>query len=392
MAQNGPQPDITEILHHMGEHSLPNNAVAPPIFQTSIFCFDSYEAFHEALMHESEHYIYSRGNNPTVNLCEQKIAALEHTERAKLLSSGVAGISTAVMSLMKQGDHAVCIRSAYSWARYMFTTYLARFGIETTFVEGNTIEEFEQAIRPNTKVIYLESPATFTFTLQPLRQVAELAKKHGIKTIIDNTWATPLFQNPADLGIDLVVHSASKYLGGNSDVVGGVVCGSDEDITRIFNTEFLMQGQVPDPFSAWLILRNLRTLHLRMPVHYRNALGLAEWLEARDDVENVNYPLLPSFPQYELAKEQMRGGSGLFSFRLKTRDLQKVKTITNRLKVFKLAVSWGGYESLFEPTALVFKNDEDVPDDRISLIRVHAGLEDLDLLKNDLAQALDSVK
>ena len=389
---DNPQPDITEILHHMGEHSLPNNAVAPPIFQTSIFCFDSYEAFHEGLMHESEHYIYTRGNNPTVNLCEQKIAALEHTERAKLVASGVAAISSAVMAFMQQGDHAVCIRSAYSWAGYLFRTYLARFGVDVTFVEGNTVEEFEQAIRPNTKVIYLESPATFTFTLQPLRQIAELAKQHGIKTVIDNTWATPFFQNPADLGIDLVVHSASKYLGGNSDVVGGVVCGSNEDITRIFNTEFMMQGPVPDPFSAWLILRNLRTLHLRMPVHYRNALGLAEWLEARDDVECVNYPLLPSFPQYELAKEQMRGGSGLFSFRMKTRDLEKVKTVANRLKFFKLAVSWGGYESLFEPTALVFKDESQIPDDRISLIRVHAGLEDLEMLKNDLGQALDSVK
>lgn len=384
--------NITDILHHMGEHSLPNHAVAPPIFQTSIFCFDSYDAFHEALEHESEHFIYSRGNNPTVNLCEQKIAALEHTQRAKLVSSGVAAIASSVMAFMQQGDHAVCIRSSYGWAGYLFKTYLKRFGIDCTFVDGYTAEEFEQAIRPNTKVIYLESPATFTFTLQPLRQIAELAKQHGIKTVIDNTWATPIFQNPADMGIDLVVHSASKYLGGNSDVVGGVVCGSDEDITRIFNTEFLMQGQVPDPFSAWLILRNLRTLHLRMPVHYRNALGLSEFLEARDDVENVNYPFLPSFPQYELAKEQMRGGSGLFSFRLKTRDLEKVKAITNHVKYFKLAVSWGGYESLFEPTALVYKNGETIPDDRVSLIRVHAGLEDLDLLKEDLAQALDSVR
>lgn len=384
--------NITDILHHMGEHSLPNHAVAPPIFQTSIFCFDSYDAFHEALEHESEHFIYSRGNNPTVNLCEQKIAALEHTQRAKLVSSGVAAIASSVMAFMQQGDHAVCIRSSYGWAGYLFKTYLKRFGVDCTFVDGYTVEEFEQAIRPNTKVIYLESPATFTFTLQPLRQIAELAKQHGIKTVIDNTWATPIFQNPADMGIDLVVHSASKYLGGNSDVVGGVVCGSDEDITRIFNTEFLMQGQVPDPFSAWLILRNLRTLHLRMPVHYRNALGLSEFLEARDDVENVNYPFLPSFPQYELAKEQMRGGSGLFSFRLKTRDLDKVKAITNHVKFFKLAVSWGGYESLFEPTALVYKNGETIPDDRVSLIRVHAGLEDLDLLKNDLAQALDSVR
>ena len=383
--------NITDILHHMGEHSLPNHAVAPPIFQTSIFCFDSYDAFHEALEHESEHFIYSRGNNPTVNLCEQKIATLEHTQRAKLVSSGVAAIASSVMAFMQQGDHAVCIRSSYGWAGYLFKTYLKRFGVDCTFVDGYTVEEFEQAIRPNTKVIYLESPATFTFTLQPLHQIAELAKQHGIKTVIDNTWATPIFQNPADMGIDLIVHSASKYLGGNSDVVGGVVCGSDEDITRIFNTEFLMQGQVPDPFSAWLILRNLRTLHLRMPVHYRNALGLSEFLEARDDVENVNYPFLSSFPQYELAKEQMRGGSGLFSFRLKTRDLEKVKAITNHVKFFKLAVSWGGYESLFEPAALVYKKGETIPDDRVSLIRVHAGLEDLDLLKNDLAQALDSV-
>ena len=392
MGQNRSQPDITDILHHMGEYNLPVNAVAPPLFQNSIFCFDSFEAFHEALENEAEHFIYSRGNNPTVNLCEEKIAALEHTERAKLVSSGVAAISGAVMAFMKQGDHAVCIRSAYSWARYLFQTYLKRFGVDVTFVEGNTVEEFEQAIRPNTKLIYLESPATFTFTLQPLRQVAELAKKHGIKTVIDNTWATPLFQNPADLGIDLVVHSASKYLGGNSDIIGGVICGNKEDITHIFNTEFMPMGPVPDPFSAWLILRNLRTLHLRMPVHYRNALGLAEFLEARDDVESVNYPMLPSFPQYELAKEQMRGGSGLFSFRLKTRDRDQVIAITNHVKYFKLAVSWGGYESLFEPTLLVYKEGEEVPDDRISLIRVHAGLEDLELLKNDLAQALDSVR
>ena len=136
---DNPQPDITEILHHMGEHSLPNNAVAPPIFQTSIFCFDSYEAFHEGLIHESEHYIYTRGNNPTVNLCEQKIAALEHTERAKLVASGVAAISSAVMAFMQQGDHAVCIRSAYSWAGYLFRTYLARFGVDVTFVEGNSV-------------------------------------------------------------------------------------------------------------------------------------------------------------------------------------------------------------------------------------------------------------
>lgn len=392
MSQNYVNLETTEILHHMGEHDLPMNAVAPPIFQSSIFCFDSFEGFQNALAHESTSYIYSRGNNPTVNLCESKIAALEHTEKAKLVSSGVAAISSAIMANMSQGDHAICVKSAYTWTCYIFDVYLKRFGCEVTYVEGNTIEEFENAIRPNTKVIYLESPATFTFTLQPLRQVAELAKKHGIKTVIDNTWATPIYQNPADFGIDLVVHSASKYFGGNSDLVAGVICGSAEDIDHIFYSEFLPLGPAPDPFSAWLILRNIRTLHIRMPVHYHNALGLSEYLESRDDVECVNYPLLPSFPQYELAKEQLKGGSGLFSFRLKTRDREAVKAITNRVKMYKIAVSWGGYESLIDPALVKYADDEEVPDEMVSLIRIHAGLENFEALKNDLAQALDSVR
>lgn len=392
MLQNDTDMDMTEILHHMGEHSLPMHAVAPPIFQSSIFCFDNFDDFRSALANEAESYIYSRGNNPTVNLCEEKIAALEHAERAKLVSSGVAAISSAIMAYLKQGDHAVCVGSAYGWAGYMFHTFLKRFGVDVTFVEGSRIGDFEDAIRPNTRVIYLESPCSFTFTLQPLKQVAALAKKHGIRTIIDNTWATPVYQNPLDMGIDIVVHSASKYLGGNSDVVAGVICGSSADITHIFNSEFMPLGPVPDPFMAWLILRNLRTLHVRMPIHYRNALGLAEFLETRDEVESVLYPMLPSFPQYELAKEQMRGGSGLFSFRLKTRDPEKVKRFANHVRYFKLAVSWGGYESLLDPNLVSYKTDAECPEDRMSLIRVHAGLETLDLLKADLAAALDAIR
>ena len=167
--------------------------------------------------------------------------------------------------------------------------------------------------------------------------------------------------------------------------------GSDEDITHIFNTEFMPLGPVPDPMQAWLILRNLRNLEVRMPVHYRNAMGLAEFLEARPEVETVLYPLLPSFPQYELAKKQLRGGSGLFSFRLKTRKLDDVKKFTDSVRYFKRAVSWGGYESLIDPNATAFRPGTPVPDDRISLIRVHAGIEDLELLKNDLASAFDAM-
>lgn len=383
--------NVSEILLHMGERNLPGGAVSPPIFQTSIFCFSSFDEFRNALADETHNFLYSRGNNPTVNLCEEKLAALEHAEKAKLVSSGVAAISCAILSQVQSGDHCVVVQDSYSWTRYMMLTYLKRFNVDVTFVEGTDIEDFEKAIRPNTKVIYLESPATFTFKLQPLREVAELAKSHHIKTIIDNTWATPIFQNPIDFGIDIVVHSASKYFGGNSDIIGGAIMGSAEDIQHIFSTEFLPLGPVPDPLQAWLIMRNLRNLEIRMPVHYRNALGLAEYLESRDDVEAVLYPMLPSFSQYELAKKQLRGGSGLFSFRLKTRDIEKVKKVTDNVKYFKRAVSWGGYESLIDPNATAFAPGKPIPDDRISLIRIHAGIEDLELLKEDLKTALDSM-
>ena len=392
MNEMGEGRSISEILHHMGENHFPEHSVAPPLFQTSIFCFENFEEFQKALQDEKDNYIYSRGNNPTVNLCEKKIAALEHAERAKLVSSGVAAITQASMAFLKEGDHVVCVDSVYGWAHKLFGQYLKRFGVEVTYVEGIRVEQFEEAIRPNTRLIYLESPATFTFTLQPLRPVADLAKKYGIKTIIDNKWSTQIFQNPIDFGIDLVVHSATKYLGGSSDLIGGVICGSKEDIDVIFNQEFMQLGPVPDPFMTWQILRSLRTLHIRMAVHYQNALELGKFLEGRPEVRKVNYPLLPSFPQYELAKKQMRGGSGLFSVELKTTDREQIRKLTNQVKLFKRAVSWGGYESLIEPYIVMFRDDQEVPAERIGLIRLHAGLEEIEELKADLGQALDHMK
>lgn len=383
--------EVTEILHHLGERDLPDHSVAPPLFQTSIFCFNSFDEFQEALADEESNYLYTRGNNPTVNLCEEKLAALEHAEKAKLVGSGVAAISCAVLSQVKSGDHVVSVCDTYSWTRTLFSSYLKRFGVSVTYVEGCSVEDFERAIRPETVLIYLESPATFTFKLQPLREVAELARSKGIKTIIDNTWATPIYQNPLDYGIDIVVHSASKYLGGHSDLVAGAIMTDEKEMSHIFNTEFLQLGPVPDPHTAWLIMRNLRTLHLRMPVHYSNALELATFLEGREEVESVLYPFLPSFPQYELAKEQMRGGSGLFSFRLKTRRLEDVRRFTDSLHFFKRAVSWGGYESLVVPAATNNFHGKPIPDDRISLIRLHAGLEDVNLLKEDLEGAFKAI-
>lgn len=381
--------DVSYILHHMGEDDLPGNAVSPPIFQTSIFCFPTFDAFNEALTDEVNHCLYTRGNNPTVNLAEQKIAALEHGERAKLVGAGVAAISHSIMAFVKSGDHVVCVEDCYDWARTLLTSYLGRFGVTATFVEGRDPAEIEAAIRPETKVIYLESPTTFTFKLQDLPEVAAIARKRGIKTIIDNTWSTPIFCNPIDLGIDIVIHSASKYLGGNSDIIAGVIVGSKTDVDLIQKQEFLQLGTVPDPFMAWLLIRGMRTLHVRMPVHYSNALAVAKYLEKNSKVESVLYPMLDSYPDRALARKQMRGGSGLLSFRLKTKDRAAVARFTDTLRLFKRSVSWGGYESLVFPSAVHYAGP--VPEDRVGLVRLHIGLEESGSLLEDLEGALARV-
>jgi cystathionine beta-lyase len=380
--------NVTEILHHMGEEEFPFGAVSPPLFQTSIFAFPTFEDFRRALGDETHNCLYTRGNNPTVNLLESKIAALEHGERAKLVSSGAAAISASVLAFLKTGDHVVMVRDAYSWAKTLLEKYLARFGVEYTYVSGTDEAEIAAAIRPNTKIIYLESPTTFTFLLQDLKAVAALARKHGIKTVIDNTWATPIYQNPLDYGVDLVVHSGTKYFGGHSDLVAGVIVGNTADIEHIFATEFLNIGTVPDPFMAWLMLRGLRTLQVRMRTHYANALRVIDYLAQHPKVEEIYYPFYAKHPQYELAKAQMRGGSGLFSLKLATRDEARVAAFTNRLRFFKRAVSWGGYESLVFPYAV---GHPDAPDQLIAVVRFHIGLEEPELLIESLETALKAI-
>lgn len=384
--------DITQIIHHMGEDNFPMNSVSPPIFQTSNFCFDTFDNFRAALTDELSNCLYTRGNNPTVNLVESKLAALEHGEKAKLLGSGAAAITNAVMSFIKTGDHIVCVKDAYTWASKLIATYLDRFGVEHTFVDGSITDKIIDAIKPNTRIIYLESPTSLSFSLQNVPAITEIARSKGIKTIIDNTWATPFYCNPIDFGVDIVIHSASKYLGGNSDLVAGAVIGKKEDIDQIIRQESLQFGAVADPFIAWLILRGMRTLHIRMPIHFENALTIAKHLQAHPKVEQVLYPFLESHPQHALAEKLMRGGSGLFSFRLKTRNLKDVICFVNGLTIFKRAVSWGGYESLVYPKAASYKAGVEIPENEISLIRLHIGLENFEMLINDLEQALKNLE
>ena len=384
--------NLSYILHHMNEDDNPFGAVSPPIYQTSIFSFKSFADFRDAITDEVNHSLYTRGNNPTVMLAEQKLAALEGAERAKLLSSGSSAISHAIMAFVKSGDHIVCVRDCYSWCATLLENYLPRFGVSHTYVDGSDTDELIKAIRPETKVIYLESPTTLTFKLQDLSGIAAEAKKRGIKTITDNTWATPIFCNPIKLGVDIVIHSGSKYFGGASDIVSGVVTGSKKDIDLIQQQEFLQLGTVPDPFMAWLLLRGLRTLHIRLKTHYENTLIAASYLEKHPKVESVVYPMLPSHPQYEQAKKLFRGGSGLFSFRIRTKRFSDIIAFTDKLKLFKRAVSWGGYESLVFPNAIKYREDDDIPPDRLSLIRLHIGLEQSEDLIEDLDNALKEVR
>jgi cystathionine beta-lyase/cystathionine gamma-synthase len=269
-----------------------------------------------------------------------------------------------------------------------------KLNIETTFISGEDVEEFRENIRKNTTLIYLESPSSTVFSLQDLEAVALLAKEKKIKTICDNTWATPLYQKPLDFGIDFEVHSVSKYLGGHSDLVAGVIMGKKQEMEALFEREYEWLGGKIAPFEAWLLIRSLRTLPIRMQRHQENALKVVQFLEQHHQIEIVRYPGLPSFSQYELGKKQMTGYSGLLSFKLKTNDIEKVKTFYNTLKMFHKGVSWGGFESLVYAPAISYLKElspEQFANMGISLgdIRISVGLEKAEDLIEDLRQAIE---
>lgn len=384
------------ILTHLGENPREyKGAVVPPIYQNSLFTFEDWDGIADAFSNPHENCIYSRGNNPSSLLVEQKIAALAGGEKAKLFASGMGAISSAIMHCLKAGDHAITVRNVYGPTSQFFNKYLKeKCNIDVTFVEGSDINDFVQAIRPNTRLIYLESPSSNLFSLQDIRKVVELAKQNNIKTVIDNTWATPLYQKPLKLGVDIEVHSCSKYFGGHSDLVAGVAIASAEIIEAISENEFPLFGAKIAPFEAWLIMRSLRTMHLRLKQHEANALKVATFLEQHQNIVRVNYPGLPSFPQFALAQAQMSGSSGLFSFELKTENVEVVKAFINALEIFSIGVSWGGHESLVISPLVGFLKERPIEEFKstglsIGLVRVSIGLEDADDLIDDINQALN---
>ncbi len=383
--------DLSYILNILGEERENYyHAVAPPIIQTSNFAFDDVAALRESLKDEFVNPLYSRGLNPTLDILRKKLAALDGAEDALVVGSGVAATFIAVLANVKQGDHVICVEKPYSWTNKLFNDLLPRFGVTCTFIDGTKIENFENALKPNTKIIYLESPNTFTFELQDLEAVSKLAKSKNILTIIDNTYCSPLNQKPIEWGIDITIQTATKYIGGHSDVLGGVICGSSEMIKKIFKSDFLNIGATLSPFNAWLMLRSLRTLDLRVDRSSESASKLVAHLELHPKIEKMYFPFSKTFPQNELAKKQMKRNGGMFTVALKVNSIDEIEKFCNSLKRFLMAVSWGGHESLVFPVcASIPKETFDPAIIHHRLVRFYIGLEDAEILKEDIEQALE---
>lgn len=379
------RPGVETLCIHFGEdREERHGAAAPPLYQCSTFTYPDCEQFVGRTGPECDRYDYTRVCNPTTELLECKIAELECGESARAFGSGMAAISAAVLSCLKSGDHVVCIDTVYGPTRRLLSDYLPRLGIETTYVRGTDPSHFEAALRPQTRLIYLESPSSLLFELQDLGAVAKLARERGITTICDNSNATPLYQNPLALGVDLVVHSATKYLSGHSDLVAGFVAGSRQRLTALSSREGELLGGILDPFASWLLLRGLRTLSVRLERHQKNAMALARLLESDPRVARVLYSGLENHPQASLARRQMRGHSGMLSFELRQGSREATFAVVDALNLFGIAVSWGGYESLAIPVEVT-----DPADGRKKwLIRLSVGLESVEDLKADLYQAL----
>jgi len=384
--------DLSYILNQLGEERERYfGAVAPPIVQSSIFAFPSVEAMRTGFRDEFGRHVYTRGNNPTVEILRRKVAALEGAEDCLMFGSGAAAISAGVIACVAGGDHVVCIARPYSWTRAVLKDLLGRFGVATTFVDGTDVANFEAALTERTRLIVLESPNSMTFEQQDLAAVAALARARGIRTLCDNSYATPLNQSPIALGIDLVAHSATKYLNGHSDVVAGVLCGSTELVREVFRGPYMTLGAILAPHDAWLMIRGLRTLPIRMQRIAATTAVVLAYLEAHPRVRRVHSPQASDNAQLGLTERQLKGASGLLTIELATDEVAAVERFCDGLTRFLMTVSWGGYESLAFPVCAVFPRDaamrpaQGVP---LNFVRLSIGLEEPDVLVGDLEAAL----
>lgn len=386
----------TLAIHAGNEPFNPKNALNPPIYMTSTFQFADLDAAEDAFSFKTDDYVYTRGNNPTLRVLEEKMAVLEEGAASVAFASGMAAISTTLFSLLKPGDTVITHRTIYGSSYNVITKVLPKYGIQYKMLDLRQTDRLMEEIDEYTKVIYFETPANPNLEILDITEISRIAHEKGLKVVVDNTFATPYLQRPLTLGADVVVHSATKYISGHGDVIAGIAVAKDPDYVQSLKFEYMSEfGGVMSPFNAWLLLRGLKTLGLRMRQHQTNTQAVALYLLEHPKVEKVIYPGLPEFEGHEIAKKQMNGFGGMLSFEV-IGGLELSKRVVNNMNLAKLAVSLGDVETLVEhPAAMTHRG---YPKEALeqfgfteSLIRLSIGLEDSADIIADLEQALATI-
>lgn len=381
----------TAAVHGAADLEKKNGPVGTPIYQTSTF--EVTDNDEQQRVTTTDRY-YTRWGNPTNTVAEQAVAALEGVESARTFASGMGAITTTILGLLKTGDHIVAQRDIYGGVTKFFSQWLPRLGIETTFVDTNDYEQYARAIRPNTRLLYLESPTNPALRVVDLKKAAALARQHKLISMIDSTFGTPINQHPAEYGIDLVMHSGTKYLSGHADLTCGVVAGRHELMEPIHETRTTL-GNCMDPHASWLLIRGLKTLAVRVARQNENALRVAEFLEQHAKVRRVHYPFLKSHPQHAIARQQMSGGGGMVTFEVEGTG-EDARRVSEAMRLFTLATSLGGVESLVSipvltSHAMISAEQREKMGVTEQMVRLSVGIESCDDLIEDLGRALQAV-
>ncbi len=386
---------INTKLVHAGHQPDPTGAVNVPIYQSSTFAFRNAEHGAALFAGEDDGFIYTRIGNPTICALERNIAELEHGCGGIATSSGMGAVCTIYIALLKAGAHMVSTASVYGPSRGLMENDFSRFGVESTYVNTSDAENVRKALKPNTTLVYVESPSNPAMQVTDIAEVANIAHEHGCVLVVDNTFASPYLQNPLDLGADVVLHSITKFINGHADVVGGMIVAKDPLLYKRLRKAMINTGCNMDPHQAYLVLRGVKTLGLRVERAQANAMAIARWLEKQPEIESVRYIGLESHPEHEVAKRQMKGFGSMIAFELKG-GFEAGRQLMNSVKLATLAVSLGGVETLIEHPASMTHASMSA-DDRIAagfsdgLVRYAVGIEDVDDLIADLRQALDTI-
>ncbi len=382
-------------LIHAGDYKDENGSAVTPIYQTSTFSFKNAQHGADLFAGREKGFIYTRIGNPTIGALEDKLAELENGCGGIALASGMAAVTTVYMAFLGQGEHIVCTSAVYGPSRAVLESHFSKFGVESTFVDSSNLQEIEDAIKPNTKLLYLETPANPTIALTDIKKASEIAHKKGIIVVVDNTFSSPYLQKPLDLGADVALHSLTKFINGHADIVGGALIAKDPEVYAKLRKTMVYMGGNMDPHQAYLVIRGVKTLSIRIDRAQENAMKVAEYLENHPKVDWVKYPGLKSFPQYELAQEQMSGPGAMISFELKG-GYEAGTTLMDNVHLALLAVSLGGVESLIQHPASM--THAGVPEAArleanitAGLVRYAVGIENVDDIIADLDQALAKI-